>query len=78
MSEGPVLTDEGGELKTPYLSCVSCIWARVHDYHYFYCRDLGDRSQPDYTSMYTGGMKRLHNWPHPDPSCRFTEKTVEN
>jgi hypothetical protein len=70
-NEGPTLTDEGGQLSEMYLSCVGCKWLRVHDRHYFYCRDLGDKSQPDLTSVYTGGMKHNLNFPRPDPSCRF-------
>lgn len=69
--EGPDWTDEHGELPVPYLSCAGCKWLRVHDFHYFYCRDLGDKQQPDYTSVYSGGMKRVLSYPDPDKECRF-------
>jgi hypothetical protein len=59
--EGPILTNHKGDLPTPVLSCRDCKWLRVHDRHYFYCRDLGDKAQPDWTSHYTGGMKRLYS-----------------
>lgn len=68
---GPALTDDNGELATPYLSCRGCTWLRVHDGHYFYCRDLGDKTKPDFTGPYNGGMKRLHSYPRPDADCRF-------
>jgi hypothetical protein len=69
--EGPIWTDQNGELPKPYLSCHGCKWLRVHDSHYFYCRDLGDKTQPDWTSVYSGGMKRLRSYPTPDKDCRF-------
>jgi hypothetical protein len=69
--EGPCLTDENGALDQLYLTCHGCKWLRVHDFHYFYCRDLGDKSQPDYSSVYTGGMKRLSGYPKVDAECRF-------
>ena len=76
--EGPVWTDERGELPEKYLSCVGCKWLRVHDFHYFYCRDLGDKTQPDYTSVYTGGMRRLWNYPLTPDDCRFTRSVVKS
>jgi hypothetical protein len=72
--EGPHWTTENGELSEPYLSCHGCKWLRVHDFHYFYCRDLGDKSQPDYKSVYTGGMVRLWGYPKPNNECRFREQ----
>ena len=70
--EGPAWTDQNGDLPKPYLTCHGCMWLRVHDFHYFYCRDLGDKAQPDWTSVYSGGMKRLHGYPRPDKECRFS------
>jgi hypothetical protein len=75
-AEGPHWTDENGELDTPYLSCRGCPWVRVHDFHYMYCRDLGDKSKPDFTSVYDGGMLRLWNWPHPDKNCKFSARAL--
>lgn len=72
--EGPILTDDNGELPQSYLSCRGCKWLRVHDGHYFYCRDLGDKTQADFTSVYSGGMKRLYEYPHPDKKCRFVAR----
>lgn len=73
MREGPTWTDERGELSYEYLSCRTCNWLRINDGHYFYCRDLGDKSKPDFTSVYSGGMKRLHNFPRPDSACRLLD-----
>ena len=70
--EGPALTNEGANLDYEYSSCYGCKWLRVHDFHYFYCRDLGDKSKPDYTSVYSGGMERIHSYPHPHKDCRFS------
>lgn len=69
--EGPALTDERGELSYQYLSCAKCKWLRINDYHYFYCRDLGNKDLPDFTSVYTSGMKRLYCYPRPDRACAF-------
>jgi hypothetical protein len=69
--EGPTLTNENGALDYQYPSCRGCKWLRVHDWHYFYCRDLGDKSKPDYTSVYSGGMRRIFTYPRPLPECRF-------
>lgn len=70
MKEGPTLTDEDGQLPAPYLSCRGCKYRRIHDYHYFYCRDLGDQSKAD-MDPYNGGLARLWGYPHPNKECRF-------
>lgn len=68
--EGPILTDENGELDKSYLTCRGCKWFRVHDWHYYFCRDLGDKTKED-RPYSGGGWRQLHRAPHPDPACRF-------
>jgi hypothetical protein len=78
MSKGPEWTDENGELKERYLSCANCDFRRVHDWHYFYCRDLGDQSKPD-LNPYNGGLRRNWSYPHIHKDCRFgSQMEVEN
>jgi hypothetical protein len=39
------------------VTCAGCPMLRVHDWHYFYCRHLGDQSKPD---EWNAGWYRLH------------------
>jgi hypothetical protein len=39
-----------------WLTCRGCPAFRVFDWHYFYCRHLGDQSQPD---AWNAGWKRI-------------------
>lgn len=71
MREGPILTDENGELDTPYLSCRGCKHVRVHDFHYFFCADI-DSGGDHYA---TGRAKQIYGYPRPHPRCRFLETT---
>lgn len=48
-----------GEVKRD--SCVGCPMLRVHDFHYFYCRALGDQSKQDYSDIYNGHAKRIYS-----------------
>jgi hypothetical protein len=73
--EGLALTDE--EVPVPYLSCRGCKWLRVQDFHYFYCRDLGDQTKPDVSTYEGGGQQRLWSYPHPNKECRFLQAETE-
>lgn len=79
--DGPVLTDHNGELDAPLPSCqgyqdgktYSCKHLRIHDYHYFFCRELGDKSKPD-LDPYKGGLERIWNGPSPPHlDCPFVK-----
>lgn len=35
------------ELGGDWVSCKDCPMLRVFDFHYFYCRHLGDQTKPD-------------------------------
>lgn len=39
-----------------WVKCQGCPAFRVHDWHYFYCRHLGDQTKPD---AWSEGWKRL-------------------
>lgn len=39
-----------------WVTCKGCPAFRVFDWHYFYCRHLGDQSQPD---AWNAGWRRL-------------------
>lgn len=74
--EGPVPTDYNGELPKPVLICHDCRHLRVHDFHYWYCRVLGDQTKPDkgddpWDWWYNGGAKRLWSGAYPDAECPF-------
>jgi hypothetical protein len=66
-------------------SCVGCPFLRVHDFHYFYCRALGDQTKPDFSEVYNGHAKRIYRYPEPLPKCPYvvsplsikSEKIVE-
>jgi hypothetical protein len=42
----------------PEAMCYGCPNLRVHDFHYWYCRALGDQSKPDF-DPYNGGQQRI-------------------
>lgn len=46
-----------------WLTCSGCSALRVFDWHYFYCRHLGDQSKPD---EWNAGWKRIGNVTHKD------------
>lgn len=43
-----------------WVTCHGCPALRVHDFHYFYCRRLGDQSKPD---EWNAGWHRLWSGP---------------
>lgn len=45
------------ELGGDWVTCNGCPSFRVNDWHYFYCRFLGDQTMPD--KCYTKGWFRL-------------------
>lgn len=70
--EGPVPTDYNGELPDPVLICHGCRHLYAHDFHYWYCRALGDQSKPNDGDWWRSGWaKRLWNGAYPDDACPF-------
>lgn len=61
MAFGP-LPDEYHRHELPgsdWVTCNGCPQFRVHDFHYFYCRQLDDKNRPDVA--YSGGWVRIAN-----------------
>ena len=56
-------------MSTAYMSCRGCSSVRVHDYHYFYCRSLGEQEKPD--RAYTGGWYRLYGYAQTPINCPY-------
>lgn len=48
-----------------WVTCRGCPKFRVHDWHYYYCRHLGDQSQPD---RWWEGWARVQGTAYKDPS----------
>lgn len=76
--DGPVLTDQNGNLPAPILMCAydehRCKHLGVHDWHYFYCaaqdapnKHAGPR---EYAYPWRGAGKRLRDY-KPDSGCPF-------
>jgi hypothetical protein len=53
--------------------CVGCPFLRVHDFHYFYCRALGDQAKPDYSETGNGHARRLSGYPSRPKDCPLGE-----
>jgi hypothetical protein len=59
--------DDGANFRT----CVGCEHLRVHDWHYFYCRDLGKKEIPeDWKWWFSGAVVRIWTHPTPHKSCK--------
>lgn len=57
-----------------WVTCRGCPALRVHDFHYFYCRHLGDQSKPD---AWNAGWKRLGDTAYPEETpCRLPEASA--
>ena len=64
LSEGPT-PDEYHRRELPgkgWVTCRGCSALRVSDFHYFYCRRLGDQTKPD---AWNAGWHRIDKivWP---------------
>lgn len=76
---GPLITDLGGNLDTPILTCYDgeedrCIHFGIHDGHYFYCaaQDAPNKhvAEGEYAYPWVGAGKQLRQQ-HPDEGCPF-------
>lgn len=80
-NEGPILTDQDGNLDTPILMCAyrdhRCKHFGVHDWHYFYCaaQDAPNKhaSETGYAYPWKGAGKQIR-WAKPDEGCPFTKE----
>ena len=76
--EGPVLTDQGGNLDEPILLCAygkhRCKHLGVHDWHYFYCaaQDAPNKQvmRGCHPYPWAGAGKQLSDY-KPDCGCPF-------
>jgi len=54
-------------------TCIGCEHVRVHDWHYFYCRDIGNKSLPeDWTWWFSGATVRVWSYPKPHKYCKLS------
>lgn len=78
-SEGPITTDQNGNLQTPVLMCAfgsyRCRHFGVHDFHHFYCaaQDAPNKhaGPTDYAYPWHGAGKQLSE-NAPDSGCPYT------
>ena len=76
--EGPILTDQGGNLPEPIRMCAygsaRCKHLGVHDWHYFYCAAQDAANQHagprDHAYPWRGAGKQLMDC-KPDSGCPF-------
>ena len=79
MQEGPVLTDQDGNLSVPISMCAwrehRCKFFGVHDWHYFYCAAQDAQNKHPHVSHgdaypWAGAGKQLRS-NEPDSGCPF-------
>lgn len=84
VGEGPILTDQSGNLTKPILMCSygkenRCIHFGVHDWHYFYCaaQDAPNKhaAHGKYAYPWAGAGKQLRS-ARPDAGCPFVSSNV--
>lgn len=86
IGEGPILTDQDGNLSKKILMCCygkenRCIHFGVHDWHYFYCaaQDAPNKhAEPGkYAYPWAGAGKQL-NSQQPDGGCPFMSSNLSS
>lgn len=73
-TEGPISTDQDGNLDTPVVMCryrgVGCKHLSVHDFHYFYC---GAQPKQNQTYPWPNAGTHLFHGPYPNENCPFKD-----